>query len=58
MECHHVFIITPYAIKAPIIKRLLESDVDETLPASILQTKKGAGLYLDQDSFSLAREVK
>ncbi len=55
MKCPNVFVVTPYKIKAPIIKRLMESDVDESLPASILQTKEGAKLYLDRESYSLCK---
>jgi len=58
MECPIVSIVTPYAIKAEVIKHLMESEVDESFPASILQTKKGARLYLDQDSFSLCKDIK
>ena len=55
MKCPNIFVVTPYKIKAPIIKRLMESDVDENLPASILQTKAGAKLYLDRESYSLCK---
>lgn len=56
MNCPNVFVITPYKIKAPIIKRLLEEGVSEDLPASILATKEGAKLYLDNESYSLYLE--
>ena len=56
MRCPNVFVIVPYTIKAPIIKRFMESDVDESLPASILQNKHGAKLYLDDESFSLCSD--
>ncbi len=56
MRCSHVFIVTPYKIKSRIIKQLMESNVHESLPASILQTKENAKLYLDRDSYSLCNK--
>ena len=56
MKSPNVFVIAPFKIKAPIIKRFMGSDVDESLPASILQNKYGAKLYLDDESYSLCGE--
>jgi glucosamine-6-phosphate deaminase len=45
-----VLVIVPYAIKAAIMQRFMESPVTEALPASILKDKAGARLYLDEES--------
>jgi glucosamine-6-phosphate deaminase len=51
MRVPRLFVIVPHAIKAPIVKRLLESPVTPDLPASLLKTKPGARLYLDRNSY-------
>ena len=59
MRCPNVFVVVPYAGKAPIIRRFFESEVTESFPATILQRKERAILYLDADSYGeVGKEVK
>ena len=50
LHAEAVLVIVPYAIKAPIIRRFMDSPVTEALPASILKDKAGTRLYLDEES--------
>ncbi len=57
MRCPHVFVVVPYASKAPIIRRFFASEVTESFPATILQRKEGAILYLDAGSYGEAEKA-
>ena len=48
-----IFCIVPAATKANAVKTMLNGDVSETCPASILRTKNNAVMYLDDKSSSL-----
>ncbi len=50
MQARHVLVVAPYAIKAPIIARMLQSDVSRAIPATLLRTHPSAHLYLDDAS--------
>lgn len=53
MNAKKMFCMVPAANKAEAVYRTLNGAINEDCPASILRTKKGAILYLDQDSASL-----
>ena len=53
MAAAYHFCIVPTKLKAPAVKNMLEGPVSEKCPASILQTRPQARLYLDADSASL-----
>jgi glucosamine-6-phosphate deaminase len=57
LSASSVLVVAPYALKAPIIRRLRDEPVSPALPASILTTCGHARLYLDRDSASLLGEV-
>ncbi|MBQ8563649.1 MAG: glucosamine-6-phosphate deaminase [Firmicutes bacterium] len=48
-----IFCIVPAPTKAKAIKRMLEGEIDEMCPATILRIQENATLYLDADSASL-----
>ncbi len=48
-----MFCIVPFAHKAPAVKRMLEGEISEECPASILRKKENSCLYLNNDSSSL-----
>ena len=47
------FCIVPAKTKAPAIRQMLQGDVDESCPASILRRHNRGTLYLDADSAAL-----
>ena len=53
LAAEHILVVVPYALKAPIIRRLRESPVTTELPASILKERRNARLYLDAGSAGL-----
>ncbi len=48
-----MFCIVPFVHKAPAVKKMLEGDISEQCPASILRKKENSCLYLNKDSSSL-----
>lgn len=54
MQSPTVLCVVPYRIKAEIIRDFFATGVTTDLPASILKTKPGAVLYLDDESSSLS----
>jgi len=58
MQCRVILSCVPYKIKAAAIKKTLESDVTNMIPATLLKTHPDWHLYLDMDSASLlSREL-
>ncbi len=53
MKAEHHFCMVPAPTKAKAVKRMLEGEISEECPCTILRTKKGSVLYLDSDSSSL-----
>lgn len=47
------FCIVPAITKANAVKRMIEGEISEACPATILRTCNNASLYLDQDSSSM-----
>lgn len=47
MEAQHVFLLVSGAHKAGIVKRILEEEISEQLPASLLRQHPGLKIYLD-----------
>ena len=48
-----MFCIVPFTNKAPAVKRMLEGEISEQCPASILREKENSCLYLNNESSSL-----
>ncbi len=48
-----MFCIVPFEHKAPAVKRMLEEEISQKCPASILRKKENSCLYLNKDSSSL-----
>lgn len=48
-----MFCVVPFVHKAPAVKRMLEGEISEQCPASILRKKENSCLYLNEDSSSL-----
>lgn len=53
MQARYMFCMVPTAFKAKAVYHTLNDEVGEQCPATILRTKKGAVLYLDQAAASL-----
>ncbi|MEO8720525.1 MAG: glucosamine-6-phosphate deaminase [Ginsengibacter sp.] len=56
MEARHVMLIVNGKKKAEIIKRVLEEEISEELPASFLRNHKNFSVYLDKEAASLLTE--
>ncbi|GHV04201.1 glucosamine-6-phosphate deaminase [Clostridia bacterium] len=52
LKCESIICLVPYKCKAEAVKRTLESDVTNTVPATLLKTHKDCTLYCDADSSS------
>ena len=50
MAASAILVVVPYALKAPIIARLMTAPVTNALPATILKLQKHARMYLDHES--------
>lgn len=48
-----MFCVVPFVHKAPAVKQMLEGEISEQCPASILRKKENSCLYLNEDSSSL-----
>ena len=48
-----MFCIVPFTNKAEAVRRMLEEEICEACPASILRNKRNSCLYLNNDSASL-----
>ena len=53
MKAQYHFCMVPAPTKAKAVKRMLEGNVSEECPCTILRTKEGSILYLDADSSAL-----
>lgn len=53
LNANHMFCMVPAANKAQAVYNTINWDISEKCPATVLRNKKGAILYLDQDSASL-----
>jgi len=53
MRCKVIISCVPYSVKAEAVKKTLENDVTEWIPATILKTHENCTLFLDNDSASL-----
>jgi 6-phosphogluconolactonase/glucosamine-6-phosphate isomerase/deaminase len=53
MEARRVLLIVSGAKKAAIVKQVLEGDISESVPASLLRRHKSLSVYLDSDAASL-----
>lgn len=53
LRADRMFCIVPFVHKAPAVKRMLEGEISEQCPASILRKKENSCLYLNAESSSL-----
>ena len=53
MKCENIVSCVPNKVKAAAIKKTLESDVTNLIPATILKEHKSFALFLDENSASL-----
>jgi len=53
MKCRHIVSCVPYPVKAAAVKLTLESELSNTVPATLLKTHENFTLYIDSDSASL-----
>lgn len=57
MEARHLILIVSGNHKASIVKQMLEGDISEQLPASILRQHPNLRIYLDKDAAALINPV-
>jgi glucosamine-6-phosphate isomerase len=50
LEAKNIFLLVNGAKKAAIVQRLLDGEISEALPASLLRNHAGARLYLDREA--------
>jgi len=53
LQCEHIVSCVPYPVKANAVKKTLENDVTNLVPATILKGHKDFILYIDNDSSAL-----
>jgi galactosamine-6-phosphate isomerase len=53
LETRHIILLVSGAHKAPIVKRIIEEEVSEQLPASLLRQHPGLKIYLDAEAAQL-----
>ena len=56
LEAKNVFIIVSGKHKAEIVKRILDEEVSETIPATLLRNHPGLALYVDKEAASLINQ--
>lgn len=54
MKCNVIVSCVPYKVKAKAIKQMLENDITNMIPATILKKHDNIVVYLDEESASLA----
>lgn len=54
MKCNTIVSCVPYMVKAKAIKQMLENDITNMIPATILKKHDNIVVYLDEESASLA----
>lgn len=52
LKCRHIISAVPYRVKAQAIKKTLENDVTDMIPATVLKTHPDVTIYADQESVS------
>ena len=52
MQSNVIVSCVPYKVKANAVKSVLENDVNNNIPATILKQHKNFNLFLDEDSSS------
>lgn len=53
LQCKVIISCVPYKVKANAVKKTLENDVTNMIPATILKTHSNTTLFVDQESASL-----
>ena len=57
MDARHIILLISGHHKAEIVKRMLEEEISEQLPATLLRNHPGLKIYLDNHAASLIRSV-
>ena len=57
MEATNIILLVNGGHKAQIVQRVLEGDISETLPASLLRNHAGLKVYLDREAAALLRSI-
>lgn len=52
LKCEHIICPVPYRVKAVAIRKTLEQDVNNMVPATILKTHRDVTIFADQESLS------
>lgn len=52
LKCRHIISAVPYEVKAQAIKKTLENDVTNRIPATALKTHPSVTVFVDRDSVS------
>lgn len=52
LKCEHIISAVPYKVKAPAIRKTLEQDVTNLVPATVLKTHKDVTIFVDLESVS------
>jgi glucosamine-6-phosphate deaminase len=55
MQCRHIVSCVPYAVKAKAIGDMLENQLTNAIPATMLKKHPDFALFLDKDSASLIK---
>jgi 6-phosphogluconolactonase/glucosamine-6-phosphate isomerase/deaminase len=53
LEARHVILLVSGAHKANIVKRIIEEEPNDNVPASLLQSHPSLTIYLDKDAAQL-----
>ena len=57
MQCNTIISFVPYRAKATAVKQMIENNLTNMIPATMLKTHKDITLYLDEESASLVDEA-
>lgn len=58
IAARHVFCVVPASSKAGAVLHMLQDEIGERCPASVLRTKEGSVLFLDPDSSEQLRKTR
>ena len=58
LKCRAIVSIVPYAVKADAVKKTLENDATNEIPATVMKAHPDFTLFVDEDSCSGVDEEK
>lgn len=58
MRCEKIISCVPFAVKAEAVRKVLENEITNLVPATMLKAHSDVTLYVDRDSFAQADETK